>query len=84
MLKKNFINLNKVKFNASFPDESTIVTYTENNTPLSFFTDDIWDFSKYISSYTQTTIINFSIEDKLSDKSKFYLKLCLYFIFIKV
>lgn len=79
MLKKNFINLNKVKFNASFPDESTIVTYTENNTPLSFFTDDIWDFSKYISSYTQTTIINFSIEDKLSDKSKFYLKLCLYF-----
>ena len=36
MLKKNFINLNKVKFNASFPDESTIVTYTENNTPLSF------------------------------------------------
>ena len=53
--------------------------YTENNTPLSFFTDDIWDFSKYISSYTQTTIINFSIEDKLSDKSKFYLKLCLYF-----
>lgn len=79
MLKKNFINLNKVKFNASFPAESTIVTYTENNTPLSFFTDDIWDFSKYISSYTQTTIINFSIEDKLSDKSKFYLKLCLYF-----
>lgn len=79
MLKKNFINLSKVKFNASFPDESTIVTYTENNTPLSFFTDDIWDFSKYISSYTQTTIINFSIEDKLSDKSKFYLKLCLYF-----
>lgn len=79
MLKKNFINLNKVKFNASFPDESTIVTYTENNTSLSFFTDDIWDFSKYISSYTQTTIINFSIEDKLSDKSKFYLKLCLYF-----
>lgn len=46
---------------------------------MSFFTDDIWDFSKYISSYTQTTIINFSIEDKLSDKSKFYLKLCLYF-----
>ena len=79
MLKTNFINLNKVKFNTSFPDESTIVTYTENNTPLSFFTDDIWDFSKYISSYTQTTIINFSIEDKLSDKSKFYLKLCLYF-----
>ena len=79
MLKKNFINLNKVKFNASFPDESTIVTYTENNTPLSFFIDDIWDFSKYISSYTQTTIIDFSIEDKLSDQSKFYLKLCLYF-----
>ena len=79
MLKTNFLNLNIVKFNTSLPDESTIVTYAKDNTPLSFFTDDIWDFSKYISSYTQSTILDFSIEKQLSDQSKYYVKLCLYF-----
>lgn len=79
MLKTNFLNLDTVKFNTTLPDASTVVTYAEDSTPLSFFTDDVWDFRKYISSYTQSTIIDFSVEDKLSDKSKFYVKLCLYF-----
>jgi hypothetical protein len=79
MLKTNFINVDTVKFKTSLPDASTVVTYAKDSTPLSFFTDDVWDFRKYISSYTPSTIINFSVEDNLSDQSKYYLKLCLYF-----
>jgi hypothetical protein len=65
MLKTNFINVDTVKFKTSLPDASTVVTYAKDSTPLSFFTDDVWDFRKYISSYTPSTIINFSAEIKL-------------------
>jgi restriction endonuclease S subunit len=56
MLKTNFINVDTVKFKTSLPDASTVVTYAKDSTPLSFFTDDVWDFRKYISSYTPSTI----------------------------
>ncbi|MCU4421064.1 hypothetical protein [Acinetobacter lwoffii] len=76
---KNIINLNKVKFDSSLPNESIIVTYHDDGSPLSYFKDDIWDFKDSISSYTQTSIIDFNVEDKLNETSKYYIKLCLYF-----
>ncbi|QXR06686.1 hypothetical protein EVX74_011345 [Acinetobacter lwoffii] len=79
MHKNNFMNLNTVKFESKLPDDSIIVTYTEDNIPLSYFTDDIWDFRNYISSYTQTTVIDFNFDKSLSKNSIYYLKLCLYY-----
>lgn len=73
------MNLNTIKFDTALPNESVVVTYGEDNTPLSLFTDNIWDFSNYISTYVQTTIVDFGNDTKLSENSKYYLKLCLYY-----
>lgn len=79
MIKSNFFNLNIIKFDTTLPKESLVITYDASENPLSYFHDDVWDFKNYISSYSQTTVIDFNKGKVLSEKSKYYLKLCMYF-----
>ena len=77
MLKTKFINLEKIKLSNTLPNQYTIVIF-EDDKPLNYFTDDCWDFKDYITSYAQATVIDFS-KSNLSDESKYYVKLCLYY-----
>lgn len=77
-MKNNFMNLEKIKFEDSIPNDTTIVTFFDDK-PLSFFNDNIWDFKDYITSYVQNTVIDFDKNLTLKEESKFYIKLCLYY-----